>query len=143
VDKFVYVCDEEINDMLVVQVGKDEYLTVLACNGSSIQVISDKGKLLCESQLGSAVNTLSLFKDAQATDHVYVAYGLQNGIFGVVEVTKEDVIVIWEVSPDELGRDKSAAVSFVLFASLQKLPHLIVVRNDSTLEVHRAEDIRI
>lgn len=50
VDKFCYVCDEEINDMLIVQLlpGNDDLVTVLACSDGSIRVISDKGKVLVD-----------------------------------------------------------------------------------------------
>ena len=39
-----------------------------------------------------------------------IAFGLQNGNFGVVEVTKEDIIVLWEADASELGRDKRGSI---------------------------------
>lgn len=65
-----------------------------------------------------------------------IAFGLQNGNFGVVEVTKEDIIILWEADASELGRDKRGSISFVHFASFKDQPHIVVVRDDSFIEIH-------
>ena len=69
-------------------------MTVLACSDSTIRVVSDKGKVLVEQRLGSPVNTLSLFDLKDQQSRTLLAYGLQNGNFGVAEITSEDVIVL-------------------------------------------------
>lgn len=64
------------------------------------------------------------------------AFGLQNGNFGVVEVTKEDIIILLEADASELGWDKRGSISFVHFASFKDQPHIVVVRDDSFIEIH-------
>lgn len=58
-----------------------------------------------------------------------------------MEVTKEDIIVLWESDATELGREKRAPVSLVHFATFRDQNHIIVVRDDSTIEIHQLQDV--
>ena len=44
-DKYFFVCDDKINDMLVHEIG-GQTMVILACNDSSIKAINDKGQLV-------------------------------------------------------------------------------------------------
>lgn len=59
----------------------------------------------------------------------------------MVEVTKEDIIILWEADASELGRDKRGSISFVHFTSFKDQPHIVVVRDDSFIEIHALQDI--
>lgn len=115
VDKFFYICEEEINDMLIVlrDAKAESYLTVLACSDSALRVVDDRGKLMIDQKLGSPVNCISLNEFEGSFKQTLVAYGLQNGNFGVVEVATEDIIVLWECEASELGAEKRAPVSLI------------------------------
>jgi len=60
-----------------------------------------------------------------------IAFGLKNGNFGVVEVTKEDIIVLWQTNASELGRDKRVSILLVRFATFKDSNHIVVIRDDS------------
>jgi hypothetical protein len=59
------------------------FLSVLACSDSSLQVISDSGKLLIEQKLGSPINCIMAADLAKSGERRLIAYGLQNGNFGL------------------------------------------------------------
>jgi hypothetical protein len=128
--------------MLVVPIatGSDDWGTILACNDSSIRVISDKGKLLVEQKIGSSVNSLSA-GEGTLKEGIVVAYGLQNGTMGVMRVSALEVIILWEITAEDLGRGHRAAVSFVEFAVFKNTNHLVVIRDDSTIEIHSVPDL--
>ena len=51
---------------------------------------------------------------------------------GAVELGIDEAIILWEV---ELGG--RAPVQILKVASIKDQPHVVVVRDDSTIEVHR------
>ena len=53
-----------------------------------------------------------------------------------MEVTKEDIIVLWETDASELGRDKRGSISLVHFATFKDSNHIVVIRDDSFIEIH-------
>ena len=67
-----------------------------------------------------------------------VCYGLSNGNIGAIELGHDEAIVLWEV--DCSAEQPKAPVSIVKVATLKDALHLVVVRDDSTIEVHRFMD---
>lgn len=65
-------------------------------------------------------------------------YGLSNGNIGAIELGQDEAIVLWEV--DCSSEQSKAPVSIVKVATLKDVLHLVVVRDDSTIEVHRFMD---
>ena len=62
-DKYYFLCDDIINDMLVTSLdtsSQTDSSVVLACNDSTIKVVSDEGKLLYSAMLYSAPISLSM-----------------------------------------------------------------------------------
>ena len=64
-DKYYFLCDDKINDMIVTQLLPDhvESSVILACNDGSLKVVSDHGKLLYQTILDAAPMSISLFED--------------------------------------------------------------------------------
>ena len=64
-DKYYFLCDDKINDMIVTQLLPDhvESSVILACNDGSLKVVSDQGKLLYQTILDAAPMSISLFED--------------------------------------------------------------------------------
>ena len=65
-DKYFYVCDDKINQMLVYhgdlsnQRGSEEAFVFLACNDSTVKVLTDNGSLLYQVTLDAAVTSITL-----------------------------------------------------------------------------------
>ena len=59
---------------------------------------------------------------------------MSNGNIGAIELGHDEAIVLWEVDYSEQTK---APVSIVKVATLKNALHLVVVRDDSTIEVHR------
>ena len=106
---------------------------ILACNDGSLKVISDQGKLIDQTILDAAPMSISLIEDQESqTNAKIICYGLQNGNIGAVELGHDEAILLWEV--DLTGR---APVQILKVASIKDKPHVVVVRDDSTIEVHK------
>jgi hypothetical protein len=99
VNKYFYVCDEEINDLLVAKVdpNSDSYAAIIACQDSAIRVITDTGKMTFEQNFGSPIITLNLSESVSQRNCPLIAYGLHNGNFGLFELNHEEAIVLWEI----------------------------------------------
>ena len=134
-DKYYFLCDDKINDMIVTQLVPDraDSSVILACNDGSLKVISDQGKLIDQTILDAAPMSISLIEDQESqTNAKIICYGLQNGNIGAVELGHDEAILLWEV--DLIGR---APVQILKVASIKDKPHVVVVRDDSTIEVHK------
>lgn len=67
-DKYFFVCDDKINQMIVHfadlgQTGQVEPLVILACNDSSVKVIGDNGTQAFQANLDAAVSCISLVEE--------------------------------------------------------------------------------
>ena len=134
-DKYYYLCDDKINEMVVTQLVPEhqESSAILACNDGSIKVISDGGKLLYSTVLDAAPMTIALVEDEESVAKAKViCYGLQNGNIGAAELGLDESIILWEV---ELGG--RAPVQILRVALIKDKPHVVLVRDDSTIEVHK------
>ena len=110
----------------------------LACNDSTVKAISDDGKLMHQAVLDAAPISLALVNSEDTAGKLsttIVCYGLANGNIGAIELSREEAIVLWEV--DCSADQPKAPVSIVKVAALKDSLHLIVVRDDSTIEVHK------
>ena len=96
-DKYYFLCDDIIHDMVVTSISpksQSDSIVVLACNDSTVKVISDQGKLQYEAVLDSAPISLSQIKSQDST---IICYGLSNGNIGAIELGQDEAIVLWEV----------------------------------------------
>ena len=113
-------------------------IVVLACNDSTVKAISEDGKLLYQAVLDAAPISLSLVSTEEMAGKLtstIICYGLANGNIGAIELGKDEAIVLWEV--DCSADQQKAPVSIVQVATLKEALHLAVVRDDSTIEVHK------
>lgn len=143
-DKYFFICEDVINDMVVTslnpqaEVGSRESLVALACNDSTIKAISEDGKLMYQTVLDAAPITLSLVNNEDTAGKLastIICYGLTNGNIGAIELGRDEAIVLWEVNCS--ADQRKAPVSIVQVATLKESLHLVVVRDDSTIEVHK------
>ena len=61
-----------------------------------------------------------------------ICYGLQNGNIGATELGIDESIILWEM--ELMGR---APVQILRVATMKEQLHAVVVRDDSTIEVHK------
>ena len=119
--------------MIVTSLDPDEETdsaVVLACNDSTIKVISDQGKLLYSAILTAAPTSLSLI--TPSVKNKIICYGLSNGNIGAIELGHDESIELWEIDCSA-----KAPVTIVQVATLKDVLHLVVVRDDSTIELYR------
>ena len=97
-DKYYFLCDDIINDMIVTSSEDEQALVVLACNDSTVKVISDSGKLLYLAALDAAPTSISLVESEEMkTNSPIICYGLNNGNIGAIELENDMALVLWEV----------------------------------------------
>ena len=95
---------------------------------------------MIDQKLGSSINSLCLSEHKNPTLKPILAYGLQNGSFGLAEVTKDEVIILWEIDYADMGMPKRSPVSFVQFGPIKDKNTLVVVRDDNSIELYVIED---
>lgn len=124
--------------MIVTQIvsEREDLNAILACADASIKVLSDQGKVIVDQKFGSSINSLSLSEQKSSRNNPIVAFGLQNGAFGLAEVTKEEVIVLWDIDYTDMGLPKRQPVSFVQLSLIKEKEHCVVVRDDSAIELY-------
>ena len=64
-DKYFFVCDDKINAMIVHHDAQGEAIVILACNDSSVKVVSDTGRLQYQAILDSAPTCLTTVDPTQ------------------------------------------------------------------------------
>ena len=102
-DKYFFVCDDKINEMIVhhgdlTGSGVVEPYVILACNDCSIKVIDDQGELIYKTTLDAAPTCITLIKaQPESQGPLILMYGLQNGNIGAVELSKDEAVGLWEV----------------------------------------------
>ena len=80
-DKYFFVCDDKINEMIVhhgdlAQIGQVEPYVILACNDSTLKVIGDNGRLLYQTILDSAPTCMTLVESQADMSATILLYGL-------------------------------------------------------------------
>ena len=95
-DKYFFVCDDKINQMIVHfcdltrRSGETVPLVLLACQDSTIKVIADNGRLQYQAILDSQPTCIALVEDVEqeepSNNPQVVVFGLQNGNIGALEL---------------------------------------------------------
>lgn len=95
-DKYYFVCDDKINEMIVHHggLGRDtsgssDPFVILACNDSTIKVIDGAGRLLYQTVLDAAPTCMALVPRAEGYGGecpTMLIYGLKNGAIGALEL---------------------------------------------------------
>ena len=143
-DKYYFLCDDVINDMIVTSIhpaSQPGSVVVLACNDNTIKFISDEGEQLYSTVLEASPSSISLATSEETainSESTIICYGLNNGNIGAIELGADEAIVLWEVNCSE--EVTKAPISIIKVAALKEKPHLIVARDDSTIEVHRFQE---
>lgn len=98
IDKYFFNCEETINEMIVTTLPSNlgSFNAVLACNDSTIKVLSGVGKFQYLQRMDSPVTTISLTGSNSMNNCPYLAYGLKNGSFGILELDSQEAVFILE-----------------------------------------------
>ena len=119
--------------MVVTDIEPDKWNPVLACQDSSIKVLDDNGQLLYKVTLEAPVVCLSLLKWKTSRNSPMICFGLKNGNIGALELKGDESIVLWEVDCAEEGK---APCAFVEVTTLKDELHLVVARDDGSIEIY-------
>jgi len=90
-DKYFFVCDDKINEMIVhygdlAQTGQVDPYVILACNDATVKVIADNGRQLYQTVLDSAPTCMKLVECQADMSATILLYGLQSGNIGAIEL---------------------------------------------------------
>ena len=97
VDKFFYICEDKINDLIVAPVtGQLVFNPIIACQDKTVKVLHED-KLVYQHKFESAVTSLSLALEKTHRHCPIVGYGLRNGGIGCLELTRDESVVMWSI----------------------------------------------
>lgn len=95
VDKYFYICEDKINDMLIASVSGQLVLNpVLACQDKTIRVLVDD-KVLYLQKFESACTAIALAPEQTHRFCPVVGFGLKNGGVGCLELTRDEPVILW------------------------------------------------
>lgn len=99
IDKYYYICDDKINDLIVAPVaGQMVSNPIMACQDKQLRVLSDKGnEVIYTHQFEAACVSISLSQDLSERSSPIVGYGLNNGEIGVVELMRAKSMTLWSM----------------------------------------------
>lgn len=140
-DKFFYICEDRINDMLIASVsGQMVSNAILACQDKSIKVLVEN-ELLYQQKFNSACMVLALSPEQSSRFCPVIGYGLKNGTIGCVELTRGEPVVLWSLDGSQMN---SSTVSVLTICKLfqeenEGFFNMIVGRDDGSIEVYSFE----
>jgi Bardet-Biedl syndrome 7 protein len=138
-DKCFYVCKDRINDMTVATVTGQMVLNpVLGCQDRCLRVLLDDKEVYTH-QFDSACTTISLASEMTHRFCPVIGYGLKNGGFGCIELTRDESVVMWSIEGVQTNGSAVTLVrTFNFEADAQTgSPHsLIIARDDGTVEIY-------
>ena len=95
--------------------------------------------MVFDQEFGSPIVALCLSQMLSKRECSLIAYGLQNGNFGLFELDQEEAIVLWEV--DHLQTGNTTPITFVQIATIKSREHMIVMRDDGSIELYQFDEV--
>lgn len=139
VDKYLYVCEDKINDLVIASVsGQLVHNAVLACQDKALRVLVDD-QLLYMHKFDAAVTALSLAEEQTHRHCPVVGYGLRNGGIGCVELTRDEPVVLWSLEGMQTNGSAVAVVKTCNLEPESGYHSLIVARDDGSIEIYSYE----
>jgi hypothetical protein len=99
VDKYYFICDDRINDLIVAPVAGQMVLNpIMACQDKQLRILSEKGDVLLYNHLfEGACLSISMSPDLSERQSPIIGYGLSNGGIGVLELMRNQAQSLWEL----------------------------------------------
>lgn len=125
VDKYFYICDDKINDLIVAPVAGQMVMNpIIACQDKQVRILSDLGdgktEILYTQKFEAACVSISLCPDLSTRSSPIIAYGLANGEIGVLELMRSKSMVLWNLEASQISSGQGAPVSLVKACNLNK-----------------------
>lgn len=141
-DKFYFICEDKINDMVLAPVGGQMVLNaVLACQDKQIRVLKDDGKEVLYSQpFESACMTLSLSAALSERKCPIVGYGLSSGEIGVIELMRSQPNLLWSLDPSQIQKNAPARIVKVCQLDKKNLMNTGAADSESVFDFIVARD---
>jgi hypothetical protein len=121
-DKYYYICDGKINDLVVAPVAGSAVLNpIMACQDKKLRVLSEKGSdIIFTHNFDSSCVSISQSPDNSERSCPIVGYGLSNGAIGVLELYKDKSETLWQLEPSQINMGNCAPVTQVKICKLGK-----------------------
>ncbi|CDW85212.1 bardet-biedl syndrome 7 protein [Stylonychia lemnae] len=140
VDKYFYICDDRINDMVVTSVSGQMVLNpVIACQDKTLKVLIEGDKVLYQQKFDAACTALILANEQTHRYCPIVGYGLKNGGIGCIELTRDEPIVLWSLEGSQTNGSAASIVKTCDILGEEGFHNFIVVRDDSSVEIYSYE----
>eukprot|EP00485_Elphidium_margaritaceum_P001545 CAMPEP_0202686932 /NCGR_PEP_ID=MMETSP1385-20130828/2681_1 /ASSEMBLY_ACC=CAM_ASM_000861 /TAXON_ID=933848 /ORGANISM="Elphidium margaritaceum" /LENGTH=786 /DNA_ID=CAMNT_0049341613 /DNA_START=58 /DNA_END=2418 /DNA_ORIENTATION=+ len=134
-DAHFFMCNDIIHDMILIDLGLDEYCPVLACKDKTIRVIHGSQILFeVEATAGvTALHQIPCHEPNYDETHKQIVYGLSNGGLGQLILNATDIHSGWLLDdPDEGTVNCITSYDF----TGDDLPEVIVGRDNGVLDVY-------
>lgn len=139
-DKFFYICEDRINDMLIASVsGQMVSNAILACQDKTIKVLVEN-ELLYQQKFDSPCTVIALSPEQSSRFCPVIGFGLKNGTIGCVELTRGEPVVLWTLDGSLMNSSSVSVIKICkLFQEEEGFFNMIVGRDDGSIEVYTFE----
>ncbi|OQS03872.1 hypothetical protein THRCLA_03847 [Thraustotheca clavata] len=134
-DKYFYMCQDRINDMMLFTDNNEDLLPVLGCQDKYIRIMNGN-EAIAKKSISGACTTLT--KHLIKKNPSQILYGSSNGSFGALQWTNQKLKTMWKTDGGKVDGASPAAITALCSYDINKddLNEIIVGRDDGRIEVY-------